>query len=256
MASELDQYFDQILWTGSGSLRELFTSTQSFIDPTLATTVYGVTAQGTGFQPVTLDAQTRQGILTRAGFLAAHADVDSSGPVPRGVFVLSSLFCEPPGAPPANVPPAPPVSVAVAAHETTRQRFDAHLTESFCQDCHKSIDGVGFGFEQFDGIGAYRTTENGNTVDTSGTLVGTDVDGPFVGASQLAQDVVKSQSAMSCFVKQFYRYAMGQEESAAATPALASLGTGFTADSHVTDVLQSLLGDPAFVLRSTLQTGP
>jgi uncharacterized protein DUF1592/uncharacterized protein DUF1588/uncharacterized protein DUF1595/uncharacterized protein DUF1587 len=256
MAGELAQYFDQVLWTGTGSLRELFTSTQSFIDPTLASTIYGVTVPGTGFQPVTLDAQTRQGILTRAGFLATHADVDSSGPIPRGVFVLSSLFCEPPGSPPPNVPPAPPVSVATAAHETTRQRFDAHLNESFCQDCHTSIDGVGFGFEQFDGMGVYRTTENGLTVDTSGTLVGTDVDGPFVGASQLAADVVKSRKAMECFIKQLYRYSMGQEESAAAQPVLATLGTGFTADSRVTDVLEALVADPSFVLRSTLQTSP
>ena len=90
MAKELDQYFDQILWSGAGSLRELLTSPQSFLDANLATTIYDVTAPADAAQPVMLDAQTRQGILTRAGFLAAHSDVDSSGPVPRGVFVLNS----------------------------------------------------------------------------------------------------------------------------------------------------------------------
>jgi hypothetical protein len=256
MQGELDQYFDQVLWTGTGSLREMFTSTQSFIDPTLATTVYKVASPGTGFHSVTLDAQTRAGVLTRAGFLAAHADVDSSGPVPRGVFVLNSLLCEPPGPPPANVPAAPSASSAAAAHQTTRQRFVAHLTESFCQDCHASIDGVGFGFEQFDGMGVYRTTENGSPVDTSGELVGTDVDGPFSGASQLGASLVKSQNAMNCFVKQVYRYAMGQEESPGVAPVLANLEKGFTADSRVTDVLASLIADPSFVLRTTTPAGP
>jgi hypothetical protein len=256
MQGELDQYFDQVLWTGTGSLREIFTSTQSFIDATLASTVYKVASPGTGFNAVTLDAQTRAGILTRAGFLAAHADVDSSGPVPRGVFVLNSLLCEPPGPPPANVPAAPSAASAAQAHQTTRQRFIAHLSESFCQDCHTSIDGVGFGFEEFDGMGVYRTTENGSPVDTSGTLVGTDVDGPFSGASQLGQSLVKSQNAMSCFVKQVYRYAMGQEESAGVAPVLATLGKGFTADSRVTDVLASLVADPSFVLRTTTPAGP
>ena len=80
MARELDQYYDQILWSGTGSLRELLTSPQSFLDENLATTIYGVSTPPSATQPVMLDGQTRLGIMTRAGFLAAHSDVDSSGP--------------------------------------------------------------------------------------------------------------------------------------------------------------------------------
>jgi hypothetical protein len=120
--------------------------------------------------------------------------------------------------------------------------------------CHQAIDGVGFGFEQFDGMGVYRTTENGSPVDTSGNLTGTDVDGPFVGASQLAQKLAGSQEVIACFAKQMYRYAMGQQESDQAQAVLARMTTGFTADSHVTDALRSLISDPAFVLR-TAQPG-
>jgi hypothetical protein len=138
-------------------------------------------------------------------------------------------------------------------HQTTRQRFDSHLTAPFCASCHSIIDGVGFGFEQFDGMGVYRTTENGSQVDTSGNLQGTDVDGPFVGVSQLEQKLVGSQEVLSCFVKQAYRYAMGQEESSAAQGALTTMQAGFTADSHMTDALTALLGTNAFVLRTTAQ---
>jgi hypothetical protein len=254
MASELDDYFDSVLWSGSGSIRELFTSTQSSIDSALATTVYKVPAPGQGFQSVALDAQTRQGILTRAGFLTAHADTDSSGPIPRGVFVLNALLCEPPHPPPPNIPPAPPPAPA-GQHQTTRQRFDMHVSNPFCQTCHSIIDGVGFGFEQFDGMGIFRTTENGSMVDTSGTLTGTDVDGPFVGASQLGQKLAKSQNVIACFAKQLYRYAMGQQEDAQADAVLGHMTTGFTADSPMTDAVKSLMNDPAFVLRTTAQTG-
>jgi hypothetical protein len=256
MAKELDQYFDRILWSGTGSLREFLTSPQSFLDSSLAKTIYNVQAPGNGFQAMVLDPQTRQGILTRAGFLAAHSDVDSSGPVPRGVFVLNSMLCGPPLSPPANVPPAPPVTDAIAMHQTTRQRFDMHLNQAFCKACHQTIDGVGFGFEEFDGIGVHRTTENGSPVDTSGNLQGTDIDGPFVGVSQLAQKIASSKEMLSCYIKQVYRYAMGQEESQASQAALAAMQSAFTADSRMTDAFKSLMADPSFVERTTVQAGP
>jgi hypothetical protein len=256
MAKELDQYFDQILWSGTGSLHEFLTSPQSFLDSSLATTIYNVQAPGSASQPVTLDSQTRQGILTRAGFLAAHSDVDSSGPVPRGVFVLNSMLCGPPLSPPPNVPPAPPVTDAIAAHQTTRQRFDMHLNQAFCKGCHTTIDGVGFGFEEFDGVGVHRTTENGSPVDTSGNLQGTDVDGPFVGVSQLAQKLAASKEVVGCYVKQAYRYAMGQEEGTNSQAVLTAMQTGFGADSHMTDAFKSLMADPAFIERTTVQAGP
>ena len=264
MTGELDAYFDDVLWSGSGSLRELFTSTRSLVDPPLAALYQvrypgtgpgtgpgaaRVEVRGSGFQPVALDAKTRQGLLTRAGFLAVHADVDSSGPVPRGVFVLNAILCSPPSPPPANVPPAPPVTAGSSSHQTTRQRFFDHVSQPLCKTCHSVIDGVGFGFEEFDGMGVYRTTENGAPVDTSGHLLGTDVDGPFVGVSALAAKLATSQDVLRCFVRQVYRFGMGQEESAESAPLLASLEQGFSARTPVTDLFLSLVTDPAFVVR-------
>jgi hypothetical protein len=144
----------------------------------------------------------------------------------------------------------------VAAHETTRQRLGMHVSESFCMGCHTVIDGIGFGFEEFDGMGVYRTSENGLPVDTSGTLQRTDVDGPFVGVAQLAEKLASSQAVPGCYVKQVYRFAMGNEESPAAQDALTAMGAGFTVDSRVTDPLEALVADPAFVLRTAAQPGP
>jgi hypothetical protein len=255
MVSELGLFFDQVLWSGSGSLRELFMSTQTFVDGPLAQ-IYGVSPPtGNSMQMVSLDARNRRGIMTRVGWLTAHSDNDSSGPVPRGVFILQSLLCAPPPTPPANVNTVPPKpSETAASKQTTRQAFESvHINSiPLCVSCHTVIDGIGYGFEEFDGVGAYRATENGLPIDASGNLVGSDVDGVFNGASELSQKLLGSKQVLACFNKQVYRYAMGQVESAAAAATLSDMGTSFTADSHVSDAFLALLAEPAFVLRTTM----
>ena len=259
MTSELDQDFVALMTSGSGSLRELLTSNQSFVDARLAS-LYGVDPPAaTGFGAVTLDPDVRPGILTRLGYLTVHADQDSSGPIARGVFLMSNLLCLTVPPRPATVPSAPSANDANSAGETTRQRFTQHLSDDNCRECHKLIDGFGFGFESFDGIGVYRTTENDNPVDSSGTIDGTgDVDGAFDGVPDLEDHLLRSARFTDCVVRQTYRFAMGQIESEGADDltALAALGQGFTPDSRLTDPLLSLIGAPAFTSRATGVTSP
>jgi hypothetical protein len=254
MNTELDQFFDSVLWAGTGSLRELFTSSQSFVDTNLGQ-LYGVPVLGSGFQPVGLDAQLRQGVLTRAGYLAVTSATDSSGPISRGVFLLRSLLCSPPPPPPGNVPPFPPANAPSVKTLTTRQRFDQHVSTPFCASCHKQIDGIGFGFEEFDGIGAYRATENGQPVDSSGTVIGTgEIDGDYNGAGELISRVSGSHLLADCYVRQAYRYAMGQIEGA--DEDLRALAGAFSPDAKMTDVLLRIVRDPLFVVRSFEKPGP
>ena len=256
MAGELDRYFDQVFWVGSGSLHELFTSRVGFVDDNLAF-FYGVSGppSGSDYLRVDLDEATRRGVLTRLGFLTSHADSDSSGPVARGVFVLDSLLCTPPAPPPPNVPALPPASAAAIAHQTTRQRFDAHLSNPTCRGCHATIDGIGFGFEQFDGTGAYRTVDNGSPVDTSGVLHGTDVDGPFVGVGALEERLLGSRELRACFLKQLVRYETGKADvDPGVHGALHDVEQSFSVDTRVVDAIVTLVTEPAFVVRSTRQT--
>ena len=248
MSAELDRFYDDALFAGDGSLRRLFTSNQSFANETLGK-LYGVPVTGADLQPVTLDPALRKGVMTRAGFLAVHSATDSSGPIARGVFVLETIMCSPPPRPPPNVPPAPPASDPGVKTLTTRERFDRHVANSFCAACHKQIDGVGFGFEQFDGIGAFRSTENGQVVDSSGALVGTgEIDGAYVGVSQLADKLAGSRILADCFVRQAYRFAMGQIEPTGAD--LGALGSAFSADARLTDLLLAIVASPIFVNRT------
>jgi hypothetical protein len=240
--------------TGTGSLRELLTSNQSYVDARLAA-LYGVDAPSpSGFGAVTLDPDTRRGILTRLGYLTVHADQDSSGPIARGVFLMSNLLCMTVPPRPATVPSAASAGQAASAGDTTRQRFTKHLSDTSCRGCHKFIDGFGFGFESFDGIGVYRATENGTPVDSAGTVFGTgDIDGAFDGVTDLEHRLLRSARLTDCFVRQTYRFALGRVESAAPDDeaALAALAVGFSADSRLTDALLSLIGAPAFILRAT-----
>jgi len=259
MATELDRDFEALMTSGSGSLRELFTSNQSYVDARLAA-LYGVSAPTTGgFGPVALDASVRRGILTRLGYLTVHADQDSSGPIARGVFLMSNLVCLTVPLRPATVPSPPSAGHAVDSGQTTRQRFTEHLSNDVCRGCHKIIDGFGFGFESYDGIGVYRTTENGTPVDSAGTIIGAgDADGPFAGVVELEDRLLRSARLTDCFVRQTYRFAMGRIETAAPdeAAALAALAAGFSPDTRLSDPLLSLVVAPAFTWRTTAGGAP
>ncbi len=250
MRGELDRVYDDALAAPDGSLRRLFTSSASYVDDALAP-VYGLPLAGgsADFRPVALDPALRRGVLTRAGFLAVHADTDGSGPIARGVFVLGAIMCAAPAPPPPNVPPAVPAGDPSAQNLTTRQRFERHVSTPFCASCHTRIDGIGFGFEQFDAIGALRSIERGQPVDTSGAVVGTgEVDGAFVGASELDAKLAGSKVLSDCYMRQAYRFAMGQVEPDGTDPT--RLAGGFSSDARLVDLFLAIVADPVFVTRT------
>jgi hypothetical protein len=258
MSGELDRLFASVLSGDTASLRALFSTPEGFVDPALAP-LYGVDAPDSGFEEVALDPAIRPGILARAGFLAVHADSDSSGPVARGVFLMSAILCYPPLPRPATVPPPPSVDDANKAGQTTRQRFSQHASDGACRGCHQIIDGIGFGFEAFDGMGVYRSAENGHPIDASGVLLGSgdpSVDGPFDGVSGLVDHLLAGNRLSDCFARQLFRFAMGAVETPADEPLVAALGSGFSVDSRMTDVLLALVSSPGFTDRITVGGGP
>ncbi|MEP6654604.1 MAG: DUF1588 domain-containing protein, partial [Myxococcales bacterium] len=150
------------------------------------------------------------------------------------------------------VPVPPTVADTTTAGKTTRQRFEQHATDGRCAGCHRIIDGVGFAFEEFDGVGAFRATENGSPVDSSGRLYTTrDTNGPLVGASELAMRMVDGHDLPDCFVKQLYRFAMGEVEPDADSALLVALQDGFSVDVPVGELMLALVSDPLFVVRAT-----
>jgi hypothetical protein len=122
---------------------------------------------------VHLSDANRGGILGMPGVLATTSFPNRTSPVKRGVWVLEQVLGE-------HVPPAPPNVPALdkqdhktVANMTLRQRTELHRTNAVCANCHKILDPIGFGLENFDAIGRWRDQDDtGGAIDAGGELPG------------------------------------------------------------------------------------
>jgi Protein of unknown function (DUF1592)/Protein of unknown function (DUF1588)/Protein of unknown function (DUF1595)/Protein of unknown function (DUF1585)/Protein of unknown function (DUF1587) len=244
---ETKTFANYVFRKGDGKLSTLLTSNLAFPSGALFQ-VYGV-QQPAGYQagaPVQLDANQRAGLLTQAAFLMDHAHPDQTSPVHRGIFVRENLLCGKILPPPATlVVTVPPVTAATS----TRQRFSQHDADPVCGACHKDIDPLGMGFENYDAIGQYRTMDGLGPVDASGafTNVRADLAGPFVGAVEMAKAMAKSSEVADCVTRQWFRFALGRVESFDDACTVSSIQSGFDASSgNVPQLLEAIATSEAF----------
>ncbi len=226
MKQEANLLVDSVVWSGDGDARKLFSTDYTFVNGPLAA-YYGIPGvTGDAFTQVALDPTERKGVLTLPGVMAAHAKTTQTLPARRGKFILLKIFCLAVGDPPPN-------ATAVAPHRdpsmTARQYFTLVEQQSACGGCHKVLDGIGFGLENYDAVGKWRTSDEGSPIDPTGQVMGTDVDGNYTGGVGLTDLVAKSPQVMSCMARQFFRFATGRPETDADTHSLAELGAAFTA---------------------------
>ena len=141
----------------NGHLGKLLKSDYVFVNGLLAT-YYGLDGvTGDEFQQVALPADSpRGGLLGMAAIHAMGSDGIESSPVERGAWVLRHLLNDPPPPAPPNVPQ---LSRLNDQPLTTRQKLAAHMEEAQCASCHRKTDPIGFGLENFDAAGKWRTTE-------------------------------------------------------------------------------------------------
>ena len=249
MKTETDMFVDDVVWSSGGSLTDLFTASYTFRNETLSAFYRdGASAGGTGFARVALDATRAAGFLSQGGVMAAIAHAADTDPTRRGKFVRVQLFCEP-------IPPPPPDVMAVAtnpdAGQTTRQHAEAQRGSGSCGGCHQLMDRVGFGFESFDAVGRWRDADNGQRIDTSGEIVGTDVPGPFAGVVELGRKLASSTQVRRCAVRQWWRFAAGRAEEPADACTLERLDQAFSASGNrVRDLLLALTQSDGFGTRS------
>jgi len=241
MAEETHRFVAEVMGE-DGRLPTLLTASYSVVNGPLAA-LYGAADHGADWKKTELDPKQRAGLLTQASFLAEHGALDGSSPIRRGLAVRERFLC-------SEVPPPPPVAENIPEAkptQTTRQRFDEHRTDPSCASCHTMMDMLGYGFESYDGIGRYRTTENGITVDDSGAFIGTDVDGPFEGAPELARQLVKSKQMHACVTTQWFRYAFGRLDTKLDSCTLEAIAKRFTqADLRIPELLLAIVESDAF----------
>ncbi|MEZ4232964.1 MAG: DUF1592 domain-containing protein [Polyangiaceae bacterium] len=207
----LERFLGEVVFDGEGSVHDLFTSPVVYVDAELAK-LYGVDAPAEGFARVELDAKQRAGLLTQPAMLAMFSHPDQSAPIKRGVFIREQVLCQPIDPPPPSVDQTPPDP---DPNLTTRERFAEHTSIPGCHDCHKKIDGIGFGFENYDQLGRFRADEFGIPIDASGeVLEATEerLNGKFDGAVELSNRLADSAQVEDCIATQWYRYATGRVE--------------------------------------------
>ena len=194
-----------------------------------------------------LDPTQRGGIFTQTAFLATLASDGADNPVYRGLSVYLKVLCGTIGSPPANVP-----AVTFKAGGTTRQAFDAHGSSGCAMGCHNLFDPPGFAFENYDGIGAYRTTEVGQPVDSTGTLVTPgQASITFKNALDLFKQLAQNTEAQSCIDRQWSRYMLGRPESLAdaGSMSVAYQKAAVTAGFSVRDLMSTLMTSKAMMYR-------
>ena len=187
-------------------LTELLSADYSFVNQRLANH-YGIagTFAGRTFQQVT-DLPNRSGFLTHAGWLALTSNRTRTSPVKRGKWVLERLLCESP-------PPPPPGVEGLVDDETIdqslsiRERMEQHRADPNCAACHLDMDAVGFAFENFDAIGAYRTEDGEHAIDPSGSLLGQH---DFADGQELAGLLAQLPEVSHCMTEKMLTYALGR----------------------------------------------
>lgn len=245
-AQETAMYLDG--WLNSGaSFTALMIGTDGFVN-NLNGPIYGRGAAGTSatFTKVPLDATQRAGILTQPSFLGSYAHPDGTSPVLRGLAILSQFLCGTPPPVPAMVPPLPPVDKTVI--KTSRQRFEKHTSAAFCKSCHETFDPMGFVFENYDAVGAFRTEENGVPVDSTGAIVGTAAsDQPIATAVAMAKALAASPDVYECFTRQAFRFEVGRQELPGDQCAVRQHTRAFTDSGlDLRELLISIVASPAF----------
>jgi hypothetical protein len=210
MVDEARLFFESIVHKNQRAIR-LVDSDYTFLNGPLAE-LYGLgsSVKGPKMRRVKLENPNRGGVLGMSATLAATSFPTRTSPVRRGVWVLEQILGE-------HVPPPPPNVPELDAQEpkrveglTLRQRTELHTKDPVCANCHRTLDPIGFGLENFDAIGRWRDrNEAGVAIDSAGKLpTGT----AFSNPAELKRLLAGRESDLARnLTERFMAYALGRQ---------------------------------------------
>lgn len=205
MRQETEMFFDSIV-REDRSILDLLLGKYTFLNERLAE-FYGIPGvEGPAFRRVDLTGTSRGGILTQASVLTVTSYPNRTSPVLRGKWILQNILNAPPPAPPPGVPNLDVSTVGSAT--SLRQQLEQHRKNPTCAACHARMDPLGFGLENFNAIGAWRTTDGAVAIDSSGSLP----DGrTFKGPDGLKTILEADRDAFAqCLTAKLLTYALGR----------------------------------------------
>jgi hypothetical protein len=229
MVQETRMLLDNLVWS-DGNFMEAFTAEYSFLNADLAS-LYGVPAPSGEFELVRFPADSRRsGLLGQASFLTSNAGPVETSPTARGIFIREQLLCQ-------HVPNPPPgVNTQVPEPSADRpllrrQRMQMHVENPTCATCHRLMDPIGFGLENYDAVGRWRDKEviefesSGPKRNAAGKKIELPIDGKgeiaglansaFSEPRAIGRLLAESRACQECVVKQLFRYTFGRLETAA-----------------------------------------
>jgi hypothetical protein len=230
---------------------EMLSARFTFLDGALATH-YGLTRTGGAaagdLVRVDTSSAPRSGLLTLGAFLTATSFPTRTSPVKRGEFIFKRLLCGEIDQPPPDVPALPDDPQTGL---TLRQRLEAHRSAPACMGCHVIMDPLGFGLENYDAIGAYRTMDGTAPVDARGALP----DGTaFNGAAELSAALSGDPRFAECFTRKFMTFAIGRLLNQADDPTWVShlAGSAGSSAGSLGQIIRTVLLSEGFRSRQAL----
>ncbi len=207
MRQEPIWFFDHLIREGR-SLLELLDADYTFVNERLAQH-YGIEeVRGTVMRRVLLADKNRGGVLGMAGVLTVTSFPLRTSPVLRGKWVLEDLLG-------ARVPPPPPNAGVLPKDDrndkglSLRKQLELHRSRSECASCHQRMDPLGFGLENFDPIGRFRTEQAGQPVDAAGELPSGE---KFNGPRELRAVLLKQKTEfLRNLARKLFGYALGRQ---------------------------------------------
>ncbi|MGB0645894.1 MAG: DUF1592 domain-containing protein [Bradymonadia bacterium] len=244
MEMEVKLLVSNIVFDNPRDIRGLFSEPQGYVNSDLAD-LYEIEVEGLTpniFVPVTFDETTpRAGILTLGAFLTMNAHPTDTSPTLRGKYIRERVFCQEVPAPPDDIDLNLEQDEGEA--DTLRERLEAHREDPECAACHSFIDPPGFLFENYDGLGKYRTDADGHPVDATGELDGV----PLNNAVELAAHLEDNATLIRCMVTQLYRHTQGRREEPDERPMLRALEDEFALSGYdFKSLMLALVQSPGF----------
>ena len=227
MLQETELFFDHIVQQDR-SVLDFIDASYTFLNERLARH-YGIRdVMGTQFRRVELRGGRRGGLLTHASVLTVSSYGNRTSPVLRGKWILENLLNAPPPPPPPNVPSLDETTVATSA--SMREQLEQHRKSSTCASCHARMDPLGFGLENFDAVGAWRSREGNFAVDASGTLPNGK---SFTGVEELKRILGEDTNTfVECLTEKLLIYALGRDIERSDRPAIRQIVARAAAENY------------------------
>ncbi|MDX2065300.1 MAG: DUF1592 domain-containing protein [Fimbriimonadaceae bacterium] len=206
LRTETKRFFMHVLRRNESAL-DFIDGKYTFLNERLAKH-YGVPSiSGDQFRLVAMNSPQRGGVLGHASILSITSNPTRTSPVKRGKWVLENILGTPPPPPPPGVPDLEEKHEDMTA-KTLRERMELHRKKPDCFSCHSRMDPIGFGMENYDAVGKWRTADDGATLDTSGVLP----DGrKFKGPQQLKQILLQNKEQfVRTLTDRLLTYSMGR----------------------------------------------